>query len=106
MGCPICAGSYLPDDVSVVEKEGKRVILQGVIHAIISPGEAHYPPFSDYFTVSLYPHKGSVKYLKFQTQDELKKWGFIREKRIRCEGCLHKANGKEIAFDIRKVEFL
>ena len=27
MSCPICTGSYLPDDVSVVEKRGKRVIL-------------------------------------------------------------------------------
>ncbi len=106
MGCPICTGSYLPDDVSVAEKEGKRVTLQGVIYAVVSPGEAHYPPFSDYFTVSLYPRKGNVKYLKFQTQGELKKWGFIREKRIRCEGCLHKVDGKEIVFDITKVDFL
>lgn len=106
MSCPICTGSYLPDDVSVVEKRGKRVILQGVIHAIVSPDEAHYPPFSDYFTVSLYPHKGRVKYLKFRTQNELKKWGLIREKRIMCEGCLHEADGKEIVFDITKVVFL
>lgn len=106
MSCPICTGSCLPDDVSVVEKLGKRSILQGVIYAIVGPDEAHYPPFSDYFTVSLYPRKGRVKYLKFRTQDELKKWGLIREKRIRCEGCLHEADGKEIVFDITKVEFL
>jgi len=106
MSCPICTGSCLPDDVSVVEKQGKRAILQGVIYAIVSPDEAHYPPFSDYFTVSLYPRKGRVKYLKFRTQDELKKWGLIGEKRIRCEGCLHEADGKQIVFDITKVEFL
>jgi len=106
MSCPICTGSCLPDDVSVVEKLGKRSILKGVIYAIVGPDEAHYPPFSDYFTVSLYPRKGRVKYLKFRTQDELKKWGLIREKRIRCEGCLHEADGKEIVFDITKVEFL
>ena len=106
MSCPICTGHYLPDDVSVVERRGKRVILQGVIYAIVSPGEAHYSPFSDYFTVSLYPRKGRVKCLKFRTQDELKRWGLIREKRIRCEACLHEADAKEIAFDITKVEFL
>jgi len=106
MSCPVCTGSYLPDDVSVVEKRGKRVILQGVIYAVVSPDEAHYSPFSDCFTVSLYPRKGRVKYLKFRTQGELKKWSLTTEKRIRCEGCLHEADGKEIVFDITKVEFL
>lgn len=106
MGCPVCTGSYISDDVSVIEKRGRRVVLQGVIYAIVSPGEAHYPPFSDYFTVSLYPRRGRVKYLKFKTQDELKKWGFIQKERIRCEGCLHEADGREIVFDITKVQFL
>jgi hypothetical protein len=108
MGCPVCAGSDLPGDVSVVKKRGERIILQGVIYAVIGPTEAHYSPFSDYFTVSLYPRrrKDRVKYLKFKTQEELKKWGFARGKRIRCEGCLHEADGKEIVFDVTKVEFL
>jgi len=106
MVCPICTGSYLSDDVSVAEKEGRKVVLQGKIHCIINHNEAYYPPFSDYLTVSLYPRKGRVKYLKFKTQDEFKKWGFIREKRIRCEGCLHEVDGREIIFDITKVIFL
>lgn len=106
MSCPICSGFSLSEDVSVVEKQGKRVILQGDIYAIVSPDEAHYPPFSNYFTVSLYPRKGRVKYLKFKTRDELNQWGFIRETRIRCEGCLHKADGKEVVFDVAKVAVL
>ncbi|MBI2303926.1 MAG: hypothetical protein HYU86_04160 [Chloroflexi bacterium] len=90
----------------MVEKRGRRVILQGAIYAIVGPDDANYTPFSDYFTVSLYPRKGRVKYLKFKTQSELNKWGFIRETRIRCEGCLHETDGKEIVFDVTKVEFL
>jgi hypothetical protein len=106
MSCPVCSGFSLPEDVSVVEKQGKRVILQGNIYAIVSPDEAHYPPFSNYFTVSLYPRKGRVKYLKFRTRDELNQWGFVRETRIRCEGCLHEADGKEVVFDVAKVAVL
>lgn len=104
MSCPICSGKPLPEDVSIVEKEGKRVILQGVVRAIISPDKAHYPPFSTYFTIPLYPRKGSVKYLKFGTKEELIKWGFVRGKPIQCEGCLHIIDGKEVIFDITNVE--
>jgi len=106
MACPICKGFPLSEDVSVAEKEGRRVILQGVIYAIISPDEAHYPPFSNYFTVSLYPRRGKVKYLKFQTQEELKKWNFTGGSKIKCEGCLHEVDGKDVVFDITGVEFL
>lgn len=103
MSCPVCAGSYLSDDVSVVEEQGKRVIIQGRVNAIYSP---YLTPFSDWFTVSLYPSKGRVKYLKFRTQNELDKWKFIRDTRIKCHGCLHEADGKAVVFDITKVEFL
>ena len=106
MGCPICSGSLLSDNFSVIERQGRRVIIQGEIHAIMSPDEAHVPPFSDFFTVSLYPSKGKVKYLKFRTRDEIERWGFIPNRHIRCEGCLHKVDEKEIVFDVTKVEFL
>lgn len=106
MGCPVCTASYLPDlpdDVSVVEKQVRRIILQGKIAGIFPYAIS---PFGDFFTVSLYPHKGRVKYLKFRTQDELDKWRLIPGKRIKREGCLHVADGKETVFDITKVEFL
>jgi len=106
MTCPICTGSKLPEDVSIVDKYGRRVLLQGKIYAIINPEDTHYPPFADYFTVSLYPRKGKVKCLKFSTKEELDKWELIPDTRIKCEGCLHKANGKEIVFDIINIEFL
>jgi len=106
MGCPICSGSLLSDNFSVIERQGRRVIIQGEIHAIMSPDEVHVPPFSNFFTVSLYPSKGKVKYLKFRTRDEIERWGFIPNRHIRCEGCLHKVDEKEIVFDVTKVEFL
>ncbi len=106
MGCPICSGSLLSDNFSVIERQGRKVIIQGIIRAIMSPDESHVPPFSDLFTVTIYPSKGKVKYLKFRTREELERWGFIPEKRIRCEGCLHKTDEKEIVFDVTTVEFL
>jgi len=107
--CPICTGSNLSDDFNVIERHGTRVIVQGEIRAIVDADDPRYryPPFSDYSTVSLRPlSKGKTKYLKFRTQDELKKWGFIEGKRVRCEGCLHEVDGKEIVFDVTQVEFL
>ena len=104
MGCPICTNSNLSDDFSMIKRHGTKVILQGAIRVI--DNDHQYTPFSDYFTVTLYPHKGRVKYLKFRTRDELDKWGFREKRRIRCEGCLHEVDGKEIVFDVTKVEFL
>ncbi|MBI4283903.1 MAG: hypoxanthine phosphoribosyltransferase [Chloroflexi bacterium] len=107
MSCPVCAGLRLPEDVSVVERQGIRSVLQGEVHAIQSDFSVSvFTPFGDYFTVSLYPRKGRVKYLKFRTQDELNKWGFVVGTRIRCEGCLHWADGREVVFDVNKVELL
>ena len=104
--CPVCAGSDLPDDVTTVSKDENRVVLQGQIKAIIRPHEAHYPPFSNYHTVTLYPikRKEQVTYLKFRTPDEVNKWGFFSEAKIRCEGCLHIADKKRLLFDITTAE--
>ena len=104
MECPICTDSSFSDDFSVIKMPGTKVIIQGVIRAI--DGDHQYPPFSDYFTVSIYPRKGRVKYLKFRTLYELNKWDFSEGRRIRCEGCLHEVDRKEIVFGVTKVEFL
>ena len=106
MGCPICSGSLLSDNFSVIEKLGRRVIIQGNVHAIMNPDKFNVSPFSDFLTVSIYPHKGRVKYLKFRTQDELERCGFSPNMKIRCEGCLHTIDDKEIVFDVTKLEFL
>ena len=103
MGCPICDGKKIPDDASLIEKHGKRVAVQGRVYAIILPGYT-YSPFRNYATVSLYPRKGKVKYLKFETQQELDRWRFEENKTFIVHGCLHIVNGKELVFNITQVE--
>ena len=97
MSCPVCSGPHVSDHVSLIDKRGRRVVVQGEVHAIVGPDGAHYPPFSDYYTVSVYPRKGRVKYLEFSTQQHRDRWGFVPEQRIRCEGCMHETDGKEMA---------
>lgn len=103
MGCPICDGEQVPSDASTVEKQGKRVAVQGKVYAIIPP-DYTYSPFSNYATVSLYPRKGKVKYLKFKTRQELERWPFERDISLIVHGCIHVADGKELVFDITQVE--
>lgn len=103
MGCPICDGEQIPSDASLVEKQGKRVAVQGKVYAIIPP-DYTYSPFRNYATVSLYPRKGKVKYLKFKTHQELERWPFERDISFIVHGCLHVADAKELVFDITQVE--
>jgi len=103
MGCAICDGEQIPSDASIVEKQGKRVAVQGKVYAIIPP-DYTYSPFRNYATVSLYPRKGKVKYLKFKTQQELDQWSFEKNKTFVVHGCLHVVDGKELVFDITQVE--
>ena len=108
MGCPICSGSLLSDDFSVIGKQGRRVIIQGNVNAIyMNHDKFKVSPFENFFTVSISTRKGKETiYLKFRTQDELERCGFSPNMKIRCEGCLHKVDEKEIVFDVTKVEFL
>jgi hypothetical protein len=103
MGCPICDGEQIPSDASSVEKQGKQVIVQGKVYAIIPP-DYTYSPFRNYATVSLYPRKGKVKYIKFKTQQELDKWPFEVGRTLVVHGCLHVVDGKELVFNITQVE--
>jgi len=80
--------------------------LQGKVYAVIRSNEAPYPPFADYHTVSLYTRRSLVKYLKFRTPAEQDKWEFEPDSRIRCKGCIHEADGKQLVFDVSEVEFL
>ena len=107
MACPICKGERIPQDCSVIDERGKREIVQGRVYAIISEDTlaiANYSPFATYLTVSLYPRKGRVKYLKFKTQAELNHWPFEEGKSFIVHGCLHIADGKELVFDITQAE--
>ena len=103
MGCPVCSGEQIPSDASVVEKRHNPVAVQGRVYAIIPPNYT-YSPFKSYATVSLYPRRGKVKYLKFKTQEELRRWPFEENKSFIVHGCLHIADGKELVFDISEVE--
>lgn len=47
MGCPIYDGEQIPSDALVVEKQGKRVAVQGKVYAII-PRDYTYSPFGNY----------------------------------------------------------
>ena len=103
MVCPICIGERIPSDTSVVETRGKRVVVQGRVHAIIQPHYT-YSPYKDFATVSLYPRKGKVKYLKFRTERELERWPFAREETFVVGGCLHIVDDKELIFDVTSAE--
>jgi hypothetical protein len=107
MPCPVCKSGEMPSDCSCMEVSGERVMVQGRVYAIIDEdkrGKAYYPPFADYLTVSLRPRKGRVKYLKFKTQEELRRWSFVEGKSFIAHGCLHIADSKELLFDISQVE--
>ena len=103
MSCPVCSGEPIPNDASVVEKKGKCIILQGKVYAIIPAGYT-YSPYKDFATVSLQPQKGKVKYLKFRTDDEQKKWAFENDVKFIVEGCMHIVDGKELVFNITSAE--
>jgi hypothetical protein len=107
MACPI-GSEPIPKDCDLIEKKHTVVIIRGDVYAIIAPKEAYYPPYSDYFTVSIYPRKGRVKYLKFKTQEECDRWSFEVGENYSIEGCLHLAGGRtlgtELLFNVTKVE--
>ena len=107
MVCPI-GNEPIPTDCDVIEKKHTTVFIQGKVYAVIDPKDAYYPPYSDYFTVSLYPRKGRVKYLKFRTKEECDQWSFEIGENYTVEGCLHLAGGKfpetELVFNVIKLE--
>lgn len=106
MGCPV-GKEPLPEDCDVIEKEHTPVIIQGEVRDIVNPEEADYSPYDKYFTVTIYPRRGRVKYLKFKTKEERDKWSFEKGENYNIEGCLHLAGGKilrELIFNVTKVE--
>ena len=103
--CPICAGERLPGDVSRAAKDGIKVTLLGRVNTVVHPGEADFTPFRDYCTVPRYPRRGSVKYLKFRTSQEMDRLGLKQDDRIQVDGCSHDVDGKELVFDIQNVVF-
>ena len=101
--CPICSREPLPDDASVALLKPNRVLVSGRVNAIVRPEEAAYPPFSHYCTVSVYPRKGPVKYLKFRSPTDMERWQLKRGDKIQAEGCLHSVDGKEQIFAVGDI---
>ena len=101
--CPICGKDRLPEDASVATTQGTRVVVQGRIYAVIRPEEAVYSPYKHYCTVSLRPRRGSLKYLKFRSPQEMDRWDFNRDDKVEVKGCFHVVDGKELVFDINNV---
>ena len=106
MECPICSDN-IPEKVSTVSRKPEDVILQGKIYAVIDPKQCNtYTPYEDAFTVSLRPHQGPTKYLKF-TEEEIKQHALAAGQRIRCHAHhLHVVDGSEIVFEIDHVSIL
>lgn len=87
-----------------MDEEGKRTVYQGRIVAIYDPVKYNVPPFgskSGYYTAVLQPSKGRRKYLKFPDEKSLSKTGLHAEDKVRVEGCMHQADGKELLFDVK-----
>ena len=103
MGCPICEGNQVDSDSLLDKEQGKRIAIQGKVSAITPPNST-YLPFEHYFTISLSPRRGQVKYIKFRTKQELDQWSFERGKSFIVHGCLHVIDGRELVFNITRVE--
>ena len=103
-GCPICAREQLPRDASGASLTGERIVVAGRVNAIIRPEEAHYPPYADYCTVSVYTRRRPVVYLKFRTPYEMNRWPLERDQAVEAEGCLHVVDGKRLLFDVSEFK--
>ena len=106
MGCPIGQEPLPPDCVEIEEKH-RRVIVKGKLtYAPTDPQAAYSPPFSNWYTVVLYP--SPVTYLKFKTKEELDQWAFQVNKTYTIKGCLHMAGKKNklrrVMFDITVLD--
>jgi tricorn protease-like protein len=89
----------------MADMRGRIVLLQGQVNAVVATDQAYYPPYSEFCTVPLKTRgHPSTRYLKFQTQQEMERWGMKEGDKIQCEGCYHEVDSKSLVFDIRNVE--
>lgn len=88
----------------VIDGEPKKVKIKGKIHAIIDDlDKAHYPPLSDYYTVTLYPYPlKKVYYMKFKTKEELERQAFTVDETVIVEGTLRLVDGKQIVTNVKR----
>lgn len=90
-------------DWSIIEGEPKKVIVKGRINAIFPLGW-EVRPLSNYLTVTLYPSKGKVFYLKFSTEEELKRQSFTVNEIVVVEGILRIIDGKQIIANVKRIK--
>jgi hypothetical protein len=88
---------------SVIEGEPRKIKIKGKIHAIFDDLDvATVPPLPNYYTVTLYPRRGRVYYLKFKTKEELERQGFTADETIIIEGTLRCMDGKQIVTNAKR----
>ncbi len=100
--CPVGI-EPIPDDCNEITKDHTKVLVHGRVYKI---RKFNLPPYEHYFTVVMYPAKGSrgIKDLKFKTEEEFAQWNLEENKVYTLEGCSHRANGnEELIFSISNV---
>jgi len=87
---------------SIIKGESGKVKLKGKILTIIDDlNLAHYPPLSDYYTVTL-RSGGKVYYLKFKRKEELERQAFTVDETVIVEGTLRCVDGKPIITNVKR----
>lgn len=107
--CPICSREPMPHDVHEVSRNFEEVTIRGWVYSIADTEEAKSVwPWSSYYTVDFYIRKGPVKYLKFKTSEELRKWNFEIGQWYVLDGHIHEVLSgsylKDVVFDIKNVK--
>lgn len=88
---------------SVIEGKPKEVKVKGKIHAIFDDlSAATISPLSDKYAVTLYPRKGRVYYLIFDTKEELERQAFTVDETVVIEGTLRLVDGKQIVTNVKR----
>lgn len=90
-------------DWSIIAGEPRKVKVKGRIDTIFDDlTVANCTPLSNYYTVTLYPRKGKVFYLKFKTKEELERQTFTVDETVVVEGILRCVDGKQIVTNVKR----
>ena len=82
---------------SVIEGKSRKVKVKGKIHAIFDDLDVTTSP-----AVTLYPRRGRVYYLKFNTKEELESQAFTVDETVVVEGTLRCVDGKQIVTNVKR----
>jgi hypothetical protein len=88
---------------SAIQGDPRKIKIKGKIHAIFDDLDvAHVPPLPNCYTVTLYPRRGRVYYLKFGTKEELERQRFSADETVIVEGILRCVDGKQIVTNAKR----